>query len=72
MSTQKIVDILLEKHKNNGWSLIRTRKLKPFSYIGYMLTIYDKDDVTIKEEIRAKTLKGLKGKIYQYLHRCNG
>ena len=63
-SQEKIVSILLERYKKNGWSLIRTRKYRPFSYIGYMLTIYDKgDDVSPILDIKAKTIKGIQKKL---------
>jgi hypothetical protein len=51
---------LPKKYKNNSFAFIRTRKNKPFGYIGYMLTIYDKkDDLTPILDIRAKTIKGI-------------
>ncbi len=53
-----------------AWLISKTTKIKPMGYIGFEFVHYEKDDISIKEEIRAKTLKGLKGKIYQYLHRC--
>lgn len=52
--------VLPKKYKDNSFSLIKTNKIKPFGYIGYMLTIYDKkDDITPVQDIKFKTIKGL-------------
>ncbi len=58
------------KEIKDAWLIARTTKIKPTGYIGFEFVHYDKDDITIKEEIRAKTLKGLRGKIYKYLDHC--
>ena len=39
----------------NGWVLAKTTKMKPTGYKGYSFTLYEKDDVTVKTEVRAKT-----------------
>ena len=55
-----IIAIIKKKFPQGGWSLIRTRKLKPFSYIGYMLTIYSaEDDMTILHDIKGRNLKSI-------------
>lgn len=38
-----------------GWSLIKTNRVKPMGYKGFLFTLYDKDGITIKAERRAKT-----------------
>ena len=49
------------KFPRNGWALIKTTKIKPFGYIGYILTIYDtKDDTTeLHDIIRGKNLRSI-------------
>lgn len=47
----------------NGWTLMKTTKVNPTGFIGYSLTLYDKDDVTIIKEIKSKTVDGLFKKI---------
>ncbi len=54
------------KEIKGAWIISKTTKVKPMGFLGYEFVHYDKDDITIKEEIHAKTLKGLKGKIYKY------
>jgi len=64
MIKKDIITIIQTKFPKNGWALIRTRRMKPFSYIGYMLTIYStKDDVTIIHEINGRTLRGIASKL---------
>ena len=58
------------KDIDGAWIIYKTTKIRPMGYIGFEFVHYDKDDVSIKEEIRSKTLKGLKAGIYKYLHRC--
>ena len=59
------------KEIKGAWLLSKTTKIKPMGFLGYEFVHYDKDDITIKEEIHAKTLKGLKEKIYKYLQKDN-
>jgi hypothetical protein len=55
---------LPSKYKNHSFAFIRTRTRKPFGYIGYMLTIYDKkDEVTPIADIQAKTIQGIQRKL---------
>ena len=49
----------------NGWCLMYTTKVKPTGYKGYSFTIYEKDDVTVKKEVRAKTASGISKKIME-------
>ena len=42
-----------------SWTLMKTLKRKPIGYIGYNLTIYEKDDITIKHDFRSKSLKAI-------------
>ena len=58
------------KEIKGAWLISKTTEVKPMGYVGYEFVHYEEDDITIKEEIRAKTLKGLRGGIYKYLHRC--
>ena len=51
------------KKLGSRFCLMKTTKQLPMGYIGYELTTYEKDDVTIKNEIRAKTIKGILIKI---------
>jgi len=46
-----------------GWSLCRSRKMRPMGYVGYIFTLYKEDDVTLKKEVQAKTSKGIWNKI---------
>jgi len=39
----------------SGWTLMKTNKVKPTGYKGYTFTLYDKDDVTVIKEVKAKT-----------------
>jgi len=50
-----------------GWCLIRTTKREPMGYIGYIFTLYEKDDVTVKTEIRAKTASRIWYKIVKLM-----
>ena len=62
--TPNITTIIQSKFPKNGWSLIRTRKLKPFSYIGYLLTIYSlEDDTTIIHDIKGRNLKSIESQM---------
>ena len=54
-----IIASLETKFPKNGWALIKTRQEKPFGYRGYMLTIYDIDDLSILYDIKGKRLKTL-------------
>ena len=59
-----LIEILRTKFPKNGWSFIRTRNIKPFGYIGYMLTIYEtKDDVTPIHDIKGRNLKSILGQL---------
>lgn len=61
-----ILQTIQDNYKGHSFALIKTKKLKPFGYIGYMLTIYDKkDDTTIIVDLKAKTLKKLQAEIYE-------
>ncbi|MEK6878493.1 MAG: hypothetical protein AABY22_02740 [Nanoarchaeota archaeon] len=59
-----IIEIIRKKFPKNGWSLIRTRKEKPFGYVGYMLTIYSlDDDTTFICDIKGRNLKSLSSQL---------
>lgn len=60
---KKLIDIINKKLKNRGWSLMKTTKIKPFSFIGYMFTQYEADDLTIAVDLKAKTPSELVKKI---------
>ncbi len=47
----------------NGWTLEKTTKIKPTGHKGYTFTLYEKDDETIKTEVRAKTASRIWPKI---------
>jgi hypothetical protein len=49
-----------------AWLITKTTKVKPMGFLGYEFVHYDKDDISILVELRAKTLKGLKTKIWDY------
>jgi len=52
----------------NGWSLVKTNKVKPMGYKGYIFTLYEKDDITIKKEIKAKTASRIWYKIVKLMN----
>ena len=55
-----IIETIKIKFPKNGWALIRTRRIKPFGYIGYMLTIYSlEDDTTIIYDIKRRNLRSV-------------
>ena len=57
---QDLITIIERRFPKNGWSFIRTRKLRPLGYVGYILTIYDiKDDVTPIHNIRGRNMKSI-------------
>ena len=59
-----LIAIIKAKFPKNGWSFIRTRKLKPLGYLGYMLTIYSiKDDTTIIHDIKGRNLQSILRKL---------
>ena len=63
-SKETMIELLQTKYKNHGWSLIKTKKIRPFGYIGYLLTIYGKeDDITPVVDLQAKTLQALEKKL---------
>jgi hypothetical protein len=39
----------------NGWTLMKINKKDPLGYKGFLFVLYDKDDITIIAERRAKT-----------------
>ena len=51
----------------NGWCLMKTNKVKPTGYKGYIFALYDKDDITVIKEIRAKTARTISNKIKKLL-----
>ena len=55
----------------NGWCLIKTNKVNPMGYKGFEFTLYEKDDVTIKVEARAKTANGIWNKIIKLKEACH-
>ena len=57
---ENIIGTIRAKFPKNGWALIRTRKIKPFGYVGYMLTIYSaSDDMTQIHDIKGRNLKSI-------------
>lgn len=50
-----------------GWCLMRTMKIKPMGYKGFMFTLYNKDDITVKKEVRAKTASQIWHKIIKMM-----
>ena len=60
---EDIIANLKAKFPRSGWAFIRTKQEKPFGYIGYMLTIYDKDDITILHDIKGRNLKTIFNKM---------
>jgi hypothetical protein len=54
-----------ELDKIKDWSLIKCSKIKPYGYIGYIFTVYDKDN-TIIHEAYAKTAKAMQRKVIKY------
>lgn len=61
-----MLEILLKQIKT-GWTLNLSKKVKPLGFKGYNLTIYEKDDLTIKADIFAKTMENLIEKLSFYL-----
>ena len=59
-------------HFKNGWCLEKTTKVKPTGYKGYTFTLYDKDDVTIKKELKAKTASKIWYKIIKLTRNMEG
>ena len=55
--------IINGKLKNNGWVLMKTVKIKPTGYKGYVFTQYEEDDITEAVDLKAKTPSELVKKI---------
>ena len=53
----------------NSWNLCKTNKIKPMGYKGYIFTLYEKDDITIKAEVKNKTAWGIFNKILMLLEK---
>lgn len=63
---KQLETIINKKLKNNGWSLIKTTKVKPTGYKGYEFTQYDTDNFTIAVELKAKTAGEFARKIIEW------
>lgn len=51
----------------NSWTLCKTNKIKPMGYRGYIFTLYDKNDVTVLREVKAKTASQIWYKIVKLM-----
>ena len=58
----------LLKQIKTGWLLSKTKKVKPMGFKGYCITIYERDDLTIKADIYAKTMENLIEKLIFHLN----
>jgi hypothetical protein len=53
----------------SGWCLVKTNKVKPMGYKGFIFTLYDKDDIAVKTEVKSKTASGIWLKIIKLMRK---